>query len=130
MPLDQANIPESQCTRNLKAARAVIASEETWTIGTRDDYHGSYCAIGAIEKTIGVASFTLERHHESRYVNEIMLLSKHGIYSDIAHDPNDIDGMLRRIAGTNNRSGHKRTLKMFDDAIAESMALDATVAFA
>ncbi len=124
MPLDGTNFTpyESARTRNLKAARALIASPDHWTTGVRNDGRGRMCALGALDQVLlglnGRAFPRLlldyDKVHDSP--EAALLASK----ATVAY----VGGPASRVAAHNNTKGHAATLEMFDGAINASIELD------
>lgn len=112
MPFDSVNIPESRCTAFLKAARALITPRKRWIVGIRNNYAGRMCAIGALEHVMGQAW----REYDDGTTMPVKLLA--------SKSQRPSPDLLNAIAQHNNQLGHKATLKMFDEAITESIERD------
>ncbi len=105
----------------LKTARGFIAKPENWIVGTRTDFEGRHCALGAIDAAAGCFN--------SVNLEAVKALSA-VIDDNIPHDPcnncdapsllkaeGSIDAHAIRVAAHNNARGYECTLAAFDRAI-------------
>jgi hypothetical protein len=106
MPFD-GKTNESERTRSLRAARDLISDPSRWCSG-----------VGRTFSHDGVKRCAVTAAGDARcfeHAGMFDLLTKHSAY------PQD---RIRALPRTNDDFGHARVMQMFDDAIAESVALD------
>jgi hypothetical protein len=125
MPFDNVNVPESELTHALREARDLI--DKGWISGTLSNGKGGFCALGAAYHV----AYPVSR------ISRIMirLLAKHADYvpfnvAYVARETYDnrffttMDpGCAIIVAAHNDILGREATLRMFDAAIAESIAM-------
>ena len=141
MPFDNPMPYESDRTRNLKAARALIAKEKDWITFNRNDGRGGRCALGAVDAVLSPdlaslhsASWPSAALRATEVSPEVKLLGEHTTLSAtqklmFGHvGPKTVGAYY--VAHHNNHNGHAATVKMFDDAVSASIELDALAAFA
>ena len=121
MPFDQVNVPESNRTKHLKEARELLARPDGWCAHYRtyydDDGTTQHCALGALDTVMTTGRYEVD------ISEEVALLACFA-------EPPGMMGFApsQMVAMHNNLLGQTRTLTMFDQAIEESIRLDALAA--